>query len=104
MGRTRRNCAVFECGSSNLAKLSNHLAQVHNIDIEEQKKWQNIWCKIGICVQLKEKDAIEKDIHMANTLEGLLNLQEEMVTNFNNFLRVQRTRRKSKSTWTKQTC
>ena len=62
------------------------------------------WGKIGICVPLKDKDANEKDIHMANTLERLVNLQEEMATNFNNFLRVPRNRRKRKSTETKQTC
>ena len=46
----------------------------------------------------------EKDLHMANTLERLVNLQEEMAANFNNFLRVQRTRRKGKSKRAKQTC
>ena len=108
MGRTRRNCPVFGCGSSNLARLSNHLAQVHNMDSEERKKWLK-WSKIGICVALKDKDASEKDLHMANTLERLVNLQEEMAANFNNFffnnfLRVQRTRRKRKSKRAKQTC
>ena len=37
-------------------------------------------------------------MHKVNTLERLVNLQEEMATSFNNFLRVQPTRRK------KQTC
>ena len=103
MGRTRRNCPVFACGSSNLARLSNHFAQVHNMDSKERKKWLK-WGKIGICVPLKDKDASEKDLHMANTLERLVNLQEEMAANFNNFLRVQRTRRKRKSKRAKQTC
>ena len=103
MGRTRRNCPVFGCGSSNLARLSNHLAQVHNMDREERKKWLN-WSKIGICVPLKDKDASEKDLHMANTLERLVNLQEEMAANFKNFLSVQRTRRKRKSKRAKQIC
>ena len=92
MRRTRRNCPAFGCGNNNLAKLSNHLAQVHNMDNEERKKWLK-WSKIGICVPLKDKDANEKDIHIANTLERPVNLQEEMATNFNNLLRVQRTRR-----------
>ena len=73
------------------------------MDTEGRKKWLK-WSKIGICVPLKDKDANEKDIRMANTLERLVNLQEEMATNFNNFLRVQRTRRKRKSARTKQTC
>ena len=72
-------------------------------DTEEQKKWLK-WSKIVICEPLKDKDAIEKDIHMANTLEGLVSLREEIATNFNNFLRVQRTRRVRKNTGTKQTC
>ena len=66
------------------------------MDSEERKKWLK-WSKIGICVPLKNKSASEKDLHMANTLERLENLQEEMAANFNNFLRVQRTRRKRKS-------
>ena len=41
---------------------------------------------------------------MANSLERLVNLQEEMATNINNFLRVQRTHRRRKSTRTKQIC
>ena len=59
------------------------------MDSEERKKWLK-WSKIGICVPLKDKDASEKDLHMANTLERLVNLQEEMAANFNNLLRVQR--------------
>ena len=66
------------------------------MDSDERKRWLK-WSKIGICVPLKDKDASEKDLHMANTLERLVNLQEEMAANFNNFLRVQRTRRKRKN-------
>ena len=66
------------------------------MDSEERKKWLK-WSKIGICVPLKDEDASEKDLHIANTLERLVNLQEEMAANFSNFLRVQRTRRKRKS-------
>ena len=73
MGHTRRNCPVLDVG---VAKLSNHLAQVHNIDTEERKKLLK-WSKIGICVPLKDQDANEKEIDMANTLERLVNLQEE---------------------------
>ena len=65
MGRMRRNCPVIGCGSSNLAKLSNHLAQVHNMDAEERKKWS----KIGICVPLKDKDGNEKDTHVKHFRE-----------------------------------
>ena len=95
MGRRRKNCSVFGCRSSNLAKLSNHLAQVHNMDTEERKKWLK-WSEIGICVSLKDKAVNEKEIHMAYTSER----QQTLIT----FLRVQRTHRKRNSTRTKQTC
>ena len=65
---------------------------------EERKKWPK-WSKIGIFVPIKDKDANEKDTHMANTSERLVNLQEEMATSYNNLL--QRTRRKRKSPTTK---
>ena len=35
MDRTRRNCPVFGCGSTNLARLANHLGQVHGMNTEE---------------------------------------------------------------------
>ena len=100
-GHAQRNCPVFGCGSSNLAKLSNHQERNQMNHHEERKKWLK-WSKIRICVPLKDKDANEKKVHLANTLETLVNLQGEMATNFNNFLTVQRTHRKS--TRTKQTC
>ena len=81
MRRTRRNCPVFRCGNSNPAKLSNHLAQVHNMDTEKRKKWLKL-SKIEICVPLIDKDA---KTHMTNTSERLVNLQKETATNFNNF-------------------
>ena len=62
MGRTQRNYPVFGCVSSNVAELSNRLAQVHNMDTEERKKWLK-WSKIGICVPLKDKDANERHTH-----------------------------------------
>ena len=73
------------------------------MDREERKKWLK-WSKIGICVPLKDKDGSEKNLHMANTLERLVNLQEEMAAKFKNFLSVQRTRRKRKSKRAKQIC
>ena len=51
------------------------------MDREERKKWLK-WSKVGICVPLKDKDASKKDLHMANTLERPVNLQEEMAANF----------------------
>ena len=31
-GRTLGNCPVFGCGSINLARLANHLDQIHDMD------------------------------------------------------------------------
>ena len=38
MGRTRRNCPVIGCKSTNLVRLANHLDQVHHINQEERSK------------------------------------------------------------------
>ena len=73
MGRTRRNCPVFGCGSTNLARLPNHLDQVHGMDMEERKKWLK-WSKIGICVPQQSEEPKEFNI-------------EEMERNFNVYLR-----------------
>ena len=45
MGRTRKNCPVFGCGSANLSRLANYLDQVHGMDTKERKKWLK-WSKI----------------------------------------------------------
>ena len=45
MGRTCRDCPVFGCGSTNLARLANHLDQVHDMNTVERKKWLK-WSKI----------------------------------------------------------
>ena len=55
MGRTRRDCPVFGCGSTNLARLANHLDQAHGMNTEERKKWLK-WSKIGICVPRQSED------------------------------------------------
>jgi hypothetical protein len=47
MDRTRRNCPVFGCGSTNLARSPNHLDQVHGMDMEERKKWLK-WSKLDM--------------------------------------------------------
>lgn len=88
MGRTCRNCPVFGCGSTNLARLANHLDQVHRMDTEERAKWLK-WSKLGICVPLEDEEtrADNKELNMEKTLERLIKRQEDMETNFNTFLR-----------------
>ena len=83
MGRTRRNCPVFGCGSTNLARLANHLDQVHGMNTEERKKWLK-WSKIGICVPRQSEEP--KEFNVEKSLENLLERQEEMERNFNVYL------------------
>ena len=83
MGRTRRNCPVFGCGSTNLARLANHLDQVHGMDTEERKKWLK-WSKLGICVPRQDEEP--KEFNMEESVETLLKRQEEMERKFNVYL------------------
>ena len=87
MGRKRRNCPVFGCGSTNLVRLANHLEQVHDMGTEERAKWLK-WSKIGICVPRRGGEAVvvDKELNTERTLENLIKRQEEMATNFNNLL------------------
>ena len=83
MGRTRRNCPVFGCGSTNLARLANHLDQVHGMDTQEHKKWLK-WSKLGICVPRQNEET--KEFNMEESVETLLKRQEEMERKFNVYL------------------
>ena len=84
MGRTRRNCPVFGCGSINLARLANHLDQVHGMETEERKKWLK-WSKLGICVPQQSEES--REFNMEESVDKLLKRQEEMEKNFNVYLR-----------------
>ena len=75
MGRTRRNCPVFGCGSTNLARLANHLDQVYGMDTKERTKWLK-WSKLGICVSQQREQPEEFNIE--KSLEKLLKRQQEM--------------------------
>ena len=79
MDRTRKNCPVFGCGSTNLARLANHLDQVHGMDTEERKKWLK-WSKIGIYVPRQNEEP--KELCVKTLLKG----QEEMERKFNVYL------------------
>ena len=83
MDRTHRNCPEFFCGSTNLARLANHLDQVHGMDTEERKKWLK-WSKIGICVP--RQDVEPRELNMEESVETLLKRQEEMERKFNVYL------------------
>ena len=87
MGRTRRDCPVFGCGSTNIARLANHLDQVHGMNTEERKKWLK-WSKIGICVPRQSEEP--KEFNVEKSQENLLERQEEMERNFNVYLQYAR--------------
>ena len=83
MGRTRRNCPLFGCGSTNLARLANHLDQVHGMDTKERAKWLK-WSKLGICVSQQREQP--EEFNMGKSLEKLLKRQQEMERKFNAYL------------------
>ena len=78
MGRTRRSCPVFGCGSTNLARLANHLDQVHGMDRKERAKRLK-WSKLGICVS-QQREQPEK-FNMEKSLEKLLKRQKKWKEN-----------------------
>jgi hypothetical protein len=89
MGRRRRNCPILGCGSTNLARLANHLHQVHHMNIEERSKWLK-WSKMGIClpyIQAQETVAGNRQANVEETLTKLLKHQENMEKNFYNYFR-----------------
>ena len=63
MDRTRENCPVVGCRSNNLAKLSNHLAQVHIMNIEKRAKWLK-WAKLETCVPIYCGNGTDHELNM----------------------------------------
>ena len=94
MGRKRRDCPVFGCTSTNLVRLANHLDQIHHMDTEERAKWLK-WSKLGLTMPLQNEEttADNKELQLEETLLRILKRQEDMETNFNNYLRAARIRR-----------
>ena len=81
MGRARKNCPVFGCGSNNLVKFSNHLAQVHGMDIEERAKWLK-WGKMEICVTRHHGNGTDHELTLEKTLQELLKRMGDIETRF----------------------
>ena len=89
MGRKRRDCPVFGCGSTNLVRLANHLDQIHGMDREERAKWLK-WSKMGVCIPLQSKEANKSNheaVDVEKSLENILKRQQEMEAKFYNYLR-----------------
>ena len=95
MGRTRRNCPVFGCGSTNLARLANHLEQVHGMETEQRAKWLK-WSKLGMCVPRKDRNNNTEASSIEETLENLLKRQTEMEENFYMYLKTGKSQYASK--------
>ena len=87
LGRTRRNCTVFECGGTNVTRLLIKSSRPSSQDgYCRTKNWLKR-SKIRISVPLENKDAKKKEISMANTLKRLIKQQEEMAANINDILK-----------------
>ena len=87
MGRKRRDCPVFGCGSTNLVRLANHLDQIHSMDKDERAKWLK-WSKMGVCIPIQSKEGDNSDHGLVEkSLEKILKQQEEMEAKFYNYLR-----------------
>ena len=76
---------MFGCGSTNLARLANHLDQVHDMDTKERAKWL-AWGKMGVCVP-RQNVNISNAPSIEETLKNLLKRQKEMETNFYMYLK-----------------
>ena len=76
-GKTVRSLAVH--GSTHLVKLSNHLAQVHGMDIAERAKWLK-WGKLEMCVPRHHGNGTDYEVNMEKTLQELLKRIDDIDT------------------------
>lgn len=53
--RSCRDCPIPECGAKYLVKLSNHLADVHGLSVDERRKWLQE-SKLQPIVKVKQYD------------------------------------------------
>ena len=67
-------------------KLSNHLAQVHGMDIEERAKWLK-WGKLEMCVPRHHGNGTDHELNMEKTLQELLKRIDDIETRFFMYLR-----------------
>ena len=63
MGRARKNCPIFRCGSTDFVKLSNHLAQVNGMGIKE---------RVEMCVPRHRGNSTDHDLNIEKTLQQSL--------------------------------
>ena len=89
MPRTRKDCPI--CGKKSLLKLSNHLADFHQLSCEARE--QNlIQAKLNLSANDKEMIIPGEELNIKKTLKNILKRQENMEENFKEYLIVVRER------------
>jgi hypothetical protein len=91
MPRTRKDCPI--CGKKILLKLSNHLADFHQLSCEEREQYlTQARLNSSACDRDLENLVLEEDYDIEKALKSILKRQESMEANFNEYLRVARER------------
>ena len=89
MPRTRKNCPI--CGKKSLLKLSNHLADFHQLSCEAREQYL-IQARLNLPANDKEIIIPEEELHIKKTLESIYKRQESVEENFKKYLIVVRER------------
>ena len=89
MPRTRKDCPI--CGKKSLLKLSNHLADSHQLSCEAREQYL-IQARLNLSANDKEMIIPGEELNIKKTLESILKRQESMEENFKKYLIVERER------------
>ena len=65
MGRTRRNCPVFGCGSTNLVQRADHFEQVHRMNNQERARCLK-WSKLGVYIPIQTTEVKNAEAEVNN--------------------------------------
>ena len=87
MPRKRKDCPI--CGRRNLLKLSNHLADFHQLSCEEREQHLT-QARLSSSVNDKETLVPGEEQDIKKTLEIILKRQDNMQANLNEYIRVAR--------------
>ena len=91
MPRTRKDCPI--CGKKSLLKLSNHLADFHQLSCEEREQYlTQARLNSSACDKDLETLVPEEDRDIEKALKSILKRQESMEANYKEYLRVARKR------------
>ena len=89
MPRTRKDCPI--CEKKSLLKLSNHLADFHQLSCEAREQYL-IQARVDLSANDKEINVAGEEPNVKKTLESILKRQENMKENFKEYLIVERER------------